>query len=88
MRLSTVLVLLPPLATPYVSAYGLAQSRGFPRQPHAVPTASIVRQIDSVDPVKGANNPSVNCGNGAQLASDVADANPGDTMSFLWIVGP
>jgi hypothetical protein len=40
-----------------------------------------------VDPVKGANNPSVNCGNDAQLASDIADANPGDSMSFLWTGG-
>ncbi|KAJ7910008.1 hypothetical protein B0H13DRAFT_1616094, partial [Mycena leptocephala] len=48
---------------------------------------SSVRQINNVDPVKGANNPPVNC-NGAQLASDIADANPGDTTSFLWTDGP
>jgi hypothetical protein len=92
MRLSTVL-LLPLLAIPYVSAHGFVHKVWIGTEtflgntPNAEPTASIVRQIDNVDPVKGANNPSVNCGNDAQLASDIADANPGDSMSFLWTGG-
>ncbi|KAJ7062206.1 glycoside hydrolase family 61 protein [Mycena amicta] len=55
--------------------------------PQAEPTPSIVRQISEVDPVKGATNPFVNCGQNAQLAEQVADANPGDSMSFLWTGG-
>ncbi|KAJ6531376.1 glycoside hydrolase family 61 protein [Mycena vulgaris] len=92
MRFSTVL-LLPLLAIPYVSAHGFVHKVWIGTEtflgntPNAEPTSSIVRQIDNVDPVKGANNPSVNCGNDAQLASDIADANPGDSMSFLWTGG-
>ncbi|KAJ7314185.1 glycoside hydrolase family 61 protein, partial [Mycena albidolilacea] len=83
-------VLLPLLAIPYVSAHGfvhkvwIGTKTYLGNTPSAEPTASIVRQINSVDPVKGANNPFVNCGNDAQFASDIADANPGDSMSFLW----
>ncbi|KAK2459592.1 hypothetical protein APHAL10511_008402 [Amanita phalloides] len=45
---------------------------------------SIVRQINAVDPVKGADNPYLNCGQDAQLASLVANAMPGSTISFDW----
>jgi hypothetical protein len=92
MRLSTVL-LLPLLALPYVSAHGFVHkvwigTKTFTgNTPNADPTGSIVRQINNVDPVKGADNPAVNCGNDAQLAADIADANPGDAMSFLWTGG-
>ncbi|KAF7368732.1 hypothetical protein MVEN_00198000 [Mycena venus] len=92
MRLSTVLF-LPLLAVPYVSAHGfvhkvwIGTKTYLGNTPNAEPTNSIVRQIDSVDPVKGADNPNVNCGNDAQLAGDIADANPGDNMSFLWTGG-
>ncbi|KAF8344949.1 glycoside hydrolase family 61 protein J [Amanita rubescens] len=34
--------------------------------------------------VKGANNTYLNCGQSAQPASQVGNANPGSTMSFLW----
>ncbi|KAJ7474843.1 glycoside hydrolase family 61 protein [Mycena latifolia] len=92
LRLSTVL-LLPLLAIPYVSAHGFVHKVWIGTEtflgntPNAEPTSSIVRQIDSVDPVKGADNPSVNCGNDAQLASNITDANPGDSMAFLWTGG-
>ncbi|KAJ7111171.1 glycoside hydrolase family 61 protein [Mycena crocata] len=92
MRLSTVL-LLPLLAIPYVSAHGFVHKVWIGTEtflgntPQAEPTSSIVRQVSKVDPVKGANNPSVNCGNDAQLATDITDANPGDKMSFLWTGG-
>ncbi|KAF7303578.1 hypothetical protein MIND_00587100 [Mycena indigotica] len=55
--------------------------------PQAQATPSVVRQISQVDPVKGATNPFVNCGPNAQLAKQVADANPGDKVSFLWTGG-
>ncbi|KAJ6551904.1 glycosyl hydrolase family 61-domain-containing protein [Mycena capillaripes] len=92
MRFSTVL-LLPLLAIPYVSAHGFVHKVWIGTEtflgntPNAEPTASIVRQINNVDPVKGATNPAVNCGNDAQLAGDIADANPGDNISFLWTGG-
>ncbi|KAJ7075927.1 glycoside hydrolase family 61 protein [Mycena belliarum] len=92
MRLSTV-ILLPLLAIPYVSAHGFVHKVWIGTEtflgntPNAEPTPSIVRQIDNVDPVKGADNPLINCGYNAQLASKIADANPGDSMAFLWTGG-
>ncbi|KAJ6483630.1 glycoside hydrolase family 61 protein [Mycena vitilis] len=92
MRLSTVL-LLPLLAIPYVSAHGFVHKVWIGTEtflgntPNAKPTSSIVRQIDDVDPVKGATNPDVNCGHDAQFATNITDANPGDSMSFLWTGG-
>ncbi|KAF9231275.1 glycoside hydrolase family 61 protein [Melanogaster broomeanus] len=38
-------------------------------------------------PVKGTSNPDLNCGTGAQLAKDVASANPGSTVEVLWSGG-
>ncbi|KAF9232369.1 glycosyl hydrolase family 61-domain-containing protein [Melanogaster broomeanus] len=48
---------------------------------------SVIRQINSNSPVKGASNPDLNCGTGAQLAKDVASANPGSTVEVLWSGG-
>ncbi|KAJ7171192.1 glycoside hydrolase family 61 protein [Mycena filopes] len=89
----TPLLLLPLLAIPHVAAHGfvhkvwIADKTFLGNTPNAEPTASIVRQIDNVDPVKGALNPDVNCGHDAALAADIADANPGDDMAFLWTGG-
>jgi len=55
--------------------------------PNAQPTPSIVRQINSIDPVKGASNAYLNCGQDAQKASLVASANPGSQLQFLWLDG-
>ena len=35
---------------------------------------SPIRLIDDIDPVKGASNPNLNCGQGAALAAVVDDA--------------
>lgn len=55
--------------------------------PNAQPTPSIVRQINTIDPVKGASNPYLNCGQDAQNAALVANANPGSQFQFLWLDG-
>lgn len=52
--------------------------------PNANPNPSITRQIDDVSPVKGASNPDINCGHGAGKANLVAQAMPGDTITFSW----
>lgn len=52
--------------------------------PNAQPTPSIVRQINTIDPVKGASNAYLNCGQDAQKAALVANANPGSQVQFLW----
>jgi len=48
---------------------------------------SVIRQVNTNSPVKGATNPDINCGAGAQLAKDVANANPGSTVEVLWSGG-
>lgn len=48
---------------------------------------SPVRLINDVSPVKGANNPAINCGPNAQKAQVVAPVNPGSQMSFFWHSG-
>ncbi|KAF8728398.1 hypothetical protein AX14_006699 [Amanita brunnescens Koide BX004] len=54
-------------------------------QPAASPTApSIIREISTISPVKGANNSNLNCGQDAQPASLVGNAMPGSTVSFNW----
>ena len=55
--------------------------------PNAEPTPSIVRQINTIDPVKGASNSYLNCGQDAQKAALVANANPGSQLQFLWLDG-
>jgi len=45
---------------------------------------SIIFQVSDVSPVKGASNPSLNCGLDATPATLVASANPGDKISFHW----
>lgn len=52
--------------------------------PNAQPTPSIVRQINDIAPVKGASNPYLNCGQDAQNAALVANANPGSQLQFWW----
>ena len=52
--------------------------------PAALPSDSPIRQISDISPVKGADNPSLNCGLNAQLATMVVPANPGSVMQFYW----
>ena len=47
-------------------------------------SASPIRQIYDIGPVKGARNPDINCGLSAQPASMVVPANPGSAMEFYW----
>ena len=55
--------------------------------PNGDANPSAIRQVSGVTPVKGASNPDLNCGLGAQLATLVADANPGSAMAFNWSGG-
>jgi len=48
---------------------------------------SPVRMISTPSPVKGADNPAMNCGQDARPAALVADANPGSKVSFGWRSG-
>jgi hypothetical protein len=48
-------------------------------------TPSPIRQVSAQDPIYGATNPFVNCGNGTPNASSlVVDAMPGSMFSWDW----
>lgn len=78
------------LSAAYVAAHGyvhqvVIDGTTYPgNAPGATPSPSIIRQISTIDPVKGANNPNLNCGQNSQPASLVANAMPGSTMAFSW----
>ncbi|KAI0370656.1 hypothetical protein BV20DRAFT_966145 [Pilatotrama ljubarskyi] len=48
---------------------------------------SPIRLINDIDPVKGASNPNLSCGQNAQNAALVVPANPGSTVTFAWASG-
>ncbi|KAH7890299.1 glycosyl hydrolase family 61-domain-containing protein [Phlebopus sp. FC_14] len=50
-------------------------------------TSSVIRQVANNSPVKGTTNPDLNCGASAQVAADVADANPGSQVLVQWVGG-
>lgn len=83
-------ILLPLLVIPAVAGHGYVadvtiNGKSFKgNAPNADTDPSIVRQISTTSPVKGANNPFVNCGQNAQLASLNGPANPGDALTFNW----
>ena len=93
-RLTTLALLAPFLANlPLVRAHGYVAQVTIDGKvyvgnvPNAQPTPSIVRQINDISPVKGASNAYLNCGQDAQKASLVANANPGSQVQFLWLDG-
>ena len=49
------------------------------------PAPSIIRLVNTTYPVNGATNPAINCGQDAQFASLVGDANPGSQIEVLWV---
>lgn len=88
---STLFALLLPAL---VSAHGYVNKvtiDGTVYQGNSVGTtatiSSIIRQVNTNSPVKGATNPDINCGASAQLAADVANANPGSTVQVFWVGG-
>ncbi|KAI6139663.1 glycoside hydrolase family 61 protein [Pisolithus tinctorius] len=55
--------------------------------PGGTTNPSVIRQVSTIDPVKGATNPSLNCGMNATEASDVANANPSSQILIYWVGG-
>jgi len=87
-------ILLLSSLLPLVAAHGYVQAVSIDGVMHNgtnVPTGqaidSPIRAVNSIDPVKGATNPDVNCGASAQKAKLVAAANPGSQMQFFWRSG-
>ncbi|KAF4610008.1 hypothetical protein D9613_010338 [Agrocybe pediades] len=91
---SSLLVLVPLLAASSVSAHGYLNEMTIAGKSYrgnipgkGNPSASVIRQIKSQDPNYGASNPALTCGPSAKPASLVADANPGDKVTFKWTGG-
>ena len=88
--MKSTLLIFPLLVVTYVSAHGFVWKLGINSQtytgnvPSATPAASVIREITTQDPVKGANNPSLTCGQNSTAGTLVADVNPGDAVTFNW----
>ena len=88
MRATSLFV--PLLTAAFVSAHGFLSVVTINGQdfngnaPTAANKPSIIRQVDSPSPNKGASNPALTCGPNSTPAALVADANPGDTLTFSW----
>nr|GAT60280.1 predicted protein [Mycena chlorophos] len=46
---------------------------------------SVIRQVDTNSPVTSVSDPNLGCGPNAQLAQEVAPANPGDAIAVYWV---
>ena len=81
------------LLFPLVSAHGWLNSVTIDGQlvqgdvPNSGKNDSAIRLINNVDPVKGATTRDINCGQDAQIASQVASAMPGSNLTFVWVNG-
>jgi hypothetical protein len=90
MKRSTILFASLFTAMPYVAGHGFVMQLTIAGQlyngnfPSATTSPSGIREISTQDPVKGANNSFLNCGQNAQSASLVLSANPGDPLTFNW----
>ena len=90
-------LLVPLLAlVPFVAAHGYVGILGVdgtsyngqePTEDGQPNDASVIRRISTIDPVKGASNPSLNCGQNATAASLVAPTKPGSALTFQWAAG-
>jgi len=93
MKTLAAIVLSALTFLPSVSAHGFVKTLVIDGKsyqgnvPNASPSPSVIRQISTIDPVKGASNPNLNCGQTAQKASLVADAQPGSALQFFWAAG-
>jgi hypothetical protein len=82
------------VAVPYVAGHGYVMNLTIAGQlydgnfPGEQPSqASGIREISDQSPVKGAANPSLNCGLNAQNGSQVLNANPGDNLTCTYASG-
>jgi Auxiliary Activity family 9 (formerly GH61) len=89
--MKTASLFIPLLSAAFVSAHGYISRiliNGKPyigNAPGANPVPSIIRQVGSTNPIKGAQNIDLTCGNNSPPpAALVADANPGDLLTITW----
>ena len=78
------------LAASYASAHGTLRrisinGKDFEGNAPGGPTnPSVIREVSTQNPNKGAANPAITCGADSGPAALVANVNPGDTISFNW----
>lgn len=90
--MKSISLFVPLLTAALVSAHGFVSKINIDGKqfkgnvPRGAKNPSIIRQINDISPVKGANNPNVNCGPGATLAANMGTANPGSNIAFTWSV--
>ncbi|KAF8965495.1 glycosyl hydrolase family 61-domain-containing protein [Flammula alnicola] len=88
--MKTTSLFFPLFTAAYVSAHGFLRTvtingKAFTGNiPAGSTSPSIIRQISTPDPNKGADNVALTCGPNATAASLVANANPGDSLTFSW----
>ncbi|KAJ3576837.1 hypothetical protein NP233_g170 [Leucocoprinus birnbaumii] len=93
MKKPSLSVVIPVLTAASAYAHGFVSDLNIagtdykgndPTEGGVTPFPSVIRQISTQSPVKGAMNPSINCGMNATAASLNANANPGDLIEFYW----
>ncbi|GJE95949.1 glycoside hydrolase family 61 protein [Phanerochaete sordida] len=79
---------------PYAAAHGSVAKITIDGKDYAGPgvgkgalKGSPIRAISEVDPVKGATNPNLACGQSAALADTTVPANSGSTVELHWVNG-
>jgi hypothetical protein len=88
--MKTTSLFVPLLTAAFVSAHGFLSAVTINGQaysgnvPLAADNPSIIRQVVSPFPNKGASNPALTCGPNSTAAALVANANPGDSLTFTW----
>lgn len=88
--MKTTSLFVPVLTAAFVSAHGFLRTVTINNQaytgnvPLAVDNPSIIRQVVTPFPNKGASNPALTCGPNSTTAALVANANPGDSLTFSW----
>lgn len=92
---SSIAILLPFLAVfsallPSVNAHGFiteftVDGKSYKgNTPGGKSSSSPIRQISTINPVKGATNKNLICGQSSKPAAIMADVNPGSKMTFAW----
>lgn len=88
--MKTTSLFIPLITAAYVSAHGILRTLTINGQaytgnmPLAVDNPSVIRQVVTPFPIKGAMNTSLTCGASSTPGTLVANANPGDTLTFSW----
>ncbi|KAI0781073.1 glycosyl hydrolase family 61-domain-containing protein [Trametes elegans] len=90
MKYAVIFALFSALVPSYVAAHGylgkvVIDGKTYTgNEPGNANKDSAIRLVADINPVKGSNNPDLNCGRDAQPAKLVANANPGSAVEIGW----